>query len=114
MEDNKLSGLSPHERFIYENKDDYVKINEGDCNNELIDVTDELMKLTENFKLGEMIKTDDFSLEDTMNSVELDHYKMDTHSNYYEVNTYRKLIREGKVKCMEDLNYEEVKLKNYT
>ncbi len=59
-------------------------------------------------KLGEYQCTKDFDLEETMNSVEVNHFKMDPHANYREANTYLKLMRSGKIKKMEDLNLKEV------
>ena len=59
-------------------------------------------------KLGEYKSTEDFTLEDTMNSVEVNHIKMDPHCKYREANTFLKLFSSGKVKKMEDLNLNEV------
>jgi len=58
--------------------------------------------------LGEYKCTDDFNLEETMNSVEINHFKMDPHAGYKDANTYLKLIKLEKIKKMEDLNLKEV------
>ena len=106
MESINITQLSAHEKYIYENKEKFIKLNEE--SSEFMDITDELLNLTENFSIGEMIHTTDFTLEETMNSVELNHFKMDSHYNNFEANTFKKLIREEKVKKMEDLSNEEV------
>jgi hypothetical protein len=58
-------------------------------------------------KLGEMKQTVDFNLEETMNCVELNHPKMDYHYNYKSANTYKKLHKQGLVKKITDLSFEE-------
>jgi len=60
--------------------------------------------------LGEFKCTEDFNLEETMNSVEINHFKMDPHANYKDAKTYLKLKKLGKIKKMEDLNLKEVKI----
>ena len=103
-----ISNLSEPEKYILDNRSNYIKLNEDD--GEVTDITKDLLSLCDDFKLGQMIHTDDFTLEETMNAVELDHFKMDSHYNYKGANTYRKLLREGKIMKMEDLTYEEVSL----
>lgn len=98
--------LSQHEKFILQNKEKIITLNENSAY--CVDVTEEILQSTEKFSIGEMIHTDDFTLEETMNSVELNHYKMDSHYNYTEANTYKKLLKEGKIKKIEDLSGEEV------
>ena len=48
-----------------------------------------------------------------MNSVELNHFKMDPHYQYKEANTYKKLIKLEKIKDQKDLNLKEVKHHSY-
>jgi len=102
-----LEQLSLSEKYIYENKNKYIALNEN--SSEMVtDITKELLDLTDAFQIGEMVTTKDFTLEETMNSVELNHQKMDSHYNYYEAQTYKKLLREEKIKKIYDLNNEEV------
>jgi hypothetical protein len=98
-------GLSPQEQYILDNKEKYISLQENQS--ETLDITNELLSLTEKFSLGQMIHTEDFTLEETMNSVELDHFKMDAHFNYKEAGTFRKLFKLGKVKKMSDLSDKE-------
>ena len=108
MEASIINELSQQENKIVENKSLYISLEE-DTSNISEDVTDELLGLTQKFSLGEMIHTSDFTLAETMSSVELNHMKMDPHFNNREANTFAKLLREGKVKNMEDLTYREVR-----
>lgn len=98
-------GLSSQEQYILDNKQKYITLEESP--DETLDITNELLSLTEKFSMGQMVHTEDFTLEETMNSVELDHFKMDAHFNYTEAGTYKKLFRLGKVKRMSDLSYKE-------
>ncbi len=106
------------EKIIYDSREDYIKLNEL---GKVKDIKDEIFSFCESknlcflkafffkdLKLGEYKCTSDFNLEDTMNSVEVNHFKMDPHANYREANTYLKQLRLGKVKKMEDLNLKEV------
>lgn len=102
-----IENASSNEKKILENKDNYIKINESE---EVEDITNMILDFSKNLKLGEMIHSSDFNLEETMNSVELNHKKMDFHANYREAQTFKKLIREGKIKKMEELTNEEVLL----
>lgn len=111
LEENKLgksSNLSSSEKFVLENQSKYIKLHEEE--NVCEDITQQLFSLSEKLKLGQMIHTQDFTLEETMNSVELDHYKMDSHYNFKNALTYKVLLREGKIKSIDKLNYEEVRL----
>ncbi len=71
------------------------------------------MKIFLGFSLGEYKCTDDFNLEETMNSVELNHFKMDPHFQYREANTYKKLIRLNKIDAIKDLDLKKVYLYIY-
>jgi len=107
------------EKKIFENREEYVKLNET---SNLEDIKDQIFNICQSkiilflksaLQLGEYKCTDDFNLEDTMNSVEVNHFKMDPHCNYREANTYLKLIKGGKIKKIEDLNIKEVFLNFY-
>jgi hypothetical protein len=110
MEANTINELSQQEKIIIENKSQYISLEEETSNS--VDITEELLDLTNKFSLGEMIHTPDFTLAETMSSVELNHVKMDPHFNNREANTFTKLLREQRVKKIEDLTYREVNLKH--
>jgi hypothetical protein len=97
--------LSASEKYIIENKTKYIQIHEDLDSCE--DITTKLLNMTEELKQGQMIHTDDFTLEETMNSVELDHFKMDSHYNFKAALTYKRLLREGRIKNIKDLNLTE-------
>ena len=106
MEKTTLNELSQQEKLIIDNKFKYIQLEEDISSSK--DITKELLELSEKFYLGEMIQTEDFSLADSMASVELNHFKMDPHFNNREANTFRKLLREGKIKIKEELTNREV------
>jgi hypothetical protein len=115
------------EKNTYDSRAKYIKLYEGEKG---IDITNEIFKISESkkkvfflfdiiynfllyflgFSLGDYKCTTDFNLEDTMNSVEVNHYKMDPHYNYKEANTYRKLIRLNKIDPMKDLDLKKVNI----
>jgi hypothetical protein len=99
---------SIHEKNIIENKDKYILLNENA--EESLNITEDLKDLVKKLSLGQMVHTVDFKLKDTMSAVELNHFKMDPHFNNNEVETYKKLLRNGVIKPITDLNYSEVKL----
>ncbi len=103
---NPVGNLSPSEVFVLENQKRYIQLQEEESSTE--DITEDLLNLTKKLSLGQMAHTDDFTLEETMNSVELDHFKMDSHYNFKSAMTYKRLLKEGKVKKIEDLNFIEV------
>jgi hypothetical protein len=106
MEKNTLNELSQQEKTIIDNKSKYIQLEEDQSAS--LDVTKELLELSDKFLLGEIIHTPDFTLAETMASVELNHFKMDPHFNNREANTFRKLLKEGKIKIIEELTNREV------
>jgi len=101
-----MNELSQQEKLIIDNKLKYIQLEEDISASK--DITKELLELPDKFSLGEMIQTEDFSLADSMASVELNHFKMDPHFNNREANTLRKLLKEGKIKIKEELTNREV------
>ena len=106
MEKLTINELSLQEKIIIDNKSKYITLEED--TSAVTDITDEIFKLSEKFSLGEMIHTSDFTLAETMASVQLNHFKMDPHFNNREANTFKKLLRDAKIKNIEDLTYREV------
>lgn len=115
------SSSSSHliEKKIYELREEYIKLNES---SNVKDIKDEIFNTSAckiffifylfliALSLGEYKCTNDFILEETMNSVEINHFKMDPHSRYRDANTYLKLLSLGKIKKMDELNLKEVKI----
>jgi hypothetical protein len=90
---------------LIENKNKYILLNENPNNS--IDILNEFKNSLTTLKEGEMLYTENFKLEDTMNAFELNHIKMDPHYHNENVDTYIKLLNKNIIKKFEDLDLNE-------
>lgn len=118
--ENKISKL---EKEIFSNKDNYILLNENTDNTALTNdvtsdflsvfsklkeyVNDEKLEINERFAKG-IVNAKDFNLADTMNSSEIGHPIMDTHSNYKSVPTYKSLLESKSIKRLEELDTKTI------
>lgn len=95
----------PDELEIIKNKDKYIALNEKKDLTE--DVTEEISNFIKTLKQGQMIQSADFTLENTMSAIEINHYKMDPHCHNEKVSTYKSLIKKKAIKPIDELDIEE-------
>lgn len=109
---NTLQELSPleikqkeNEDMLFLNKEKYINLVEG---NEKIDVTESIKSYIKSMEINKRVHTEKFNYEETMSAVEIDHPKMDPHYRYNEEMTYKKGIRQGRIKSITQLEEKEI------
>ena len=104
-QENPKGPKDPDELEIIKNKDKYIALNEKKEQTE--DVTEEISNFIKTLKQGQMLSTEDFTLESTMSAIEINHYKMDPHCHNEKVSTYKSLIKKKAIKPIDELDIEE-------
>ena len=104
-QENPKGPKDPDELEIIKNKDKYIALNEKKEQTE--DVTEEISNFIKTLKQGQMLNTEDFTLESTMSAIEINHYKMDPHCHNEKVSTYKSLIKKKAIKPIDELDIEE-------